>query len=377
MTKNLFLQNVQEIFEGYYLQKIKVNQDYFSWGRDKRHIVDDSEDVTFNKRGNIFRRTVKKIYKSLHFKFAWWTYKITGNVHILIPKKYHKFHEAYSLMTDKKSKDLFCELLLIKAYGEGSVGVSTFTEDFIDNYEQCSKQLLASNSKLEIYDWTLRQTSINNGLQKIYTVPTMLNLIKTDRLYNYCGTDKKVGVEPGDIVIDAGVGWGDSCLHLASISGDSPGGHLYAFDILDSAFSALDKQRELNPEVGKITSVKKALFDKDDIDFFVTKPGPGAQIVDFQTNYRVSTITIDSFVATENFKAVNFIKMDIEGAELRALKGASNTIASFKPKLAISVYHLWNDLYEIPLYINSVRNDYSFYLDCTTGFGGEAVLYCI
>jgi hypothetical protein len=68
--------------------------------------------------------------------------------------------------------------------------------------------------------------------------------------------------------------------------------------------------------------------------------------------------------------------MDIEGAEIPALNGARNTIKKFKPKLAISVYHQWDDLREIPKLIHDIRDDYEFYLDCTTGFGGEAVLYC-
>ena len=68
--------------------------------------------------------------------------------------------------------------------------------------------------------------------------------------------------------------------------------------------------------------------------------------------------------------------MDIEGSEVKALKGAEKTIKKYKPKLAISIYHKWDDLREIPNLINNFRDDYSFYLDCTTGFGGEAVLYC-
>ena len=46
--------------------------------------------------------------------------------------------------------------------------------------------------------------------------------------------------------------------------------------------------------------------------------------------------------------------MDIEGAEIPALIGASDSIAKFKPKLAISVYHKWDDLKEIPKLINSI-----------------------
>lgn len=59
---------------------------------------------------------------------------------------------------------------------------------------------------------------------------------------------------------------------------------------------------------------------------------------------------------------VTFIKMDIEGAELPALRGAQKIIKKDKPKLAICVYHKREDLITIPQYIKSIVPEYSFYL---------------
>jgi FkbM family methyltransferase len=53
------------------------------------------------------------------------------------------------------------------------------------------------------------------------------------------------------------------------------------------------------------------------------------------------------------------IKLDIEGAELAALRGASATIRKHKPELAICVYHKDNDIYEIPDYIKSIVPEYN------------------
>ena len=57
---------------------------------------------------------------------------------------------------------------------------------------------------------------------------------------------------------------------------------------------------------------------------------------------------------------VSFIKMDIEGAEPNALRGASNIIQTQKPRLAICVYHHLKHLWEIPLYIHELYPITSF-----------------
>jgi len=72
-----------------------------------------------------------------------------------------------------------------------------------------------------------------------------------------------------------------------------------------------------------------------------------------------------------------FIKMDIEGAELEALKGAKETISYNKPQLAICVYHTLSHLWEIPLLIHSYYNRYKFYLKSYNYMGLETVLYAI
>lgn len=70
-----------------------------------------------------------------------------------------------------------------------------------------------------------------------------------------------------------------------------------------------------------------------------------------------------------------FIKMDIEGAELEALRGASATIRKHAPRLAVAVYHRPEDLFLIPQYIASLRPDYRFYLRSHSYYSEELVLY--
>ena len=91
-------------------------------------------------------------------------------------------------------------------------------------------------------------------------------------------------------------------------------------------------------------------------------------------DFTVDVETIDNVVDS---KRVTFIKMDIEGSELSALRGAETTISKSKPKLAICVYHKPEDLISIPQYINSIVPEYKFFLRHHQFISWETVLYAI
>lgn len=74
---------------------------------------------------------------------------------------------------------------------------------------------------------------------------------------------------------------------------------------------------------------------------------------------------------------VSFVKMDIEGAEAIALKGAKNHILNDHPKLAICCYHKPEDLWKIPEQVMAIRNDYRLYLRHYTDGLHESVMYFI
>ena len=74
---------------------------------------------------------------------------------------------------------------------------------------------------------------------------------------------------------------------------------------------------------------------------------------------QIEVDTIDNIL---NGQEATYIKMDVEGAELLSLMGAEETIRKYKPKLAICVYHRFDDLLTIPKYIKSLSSEYKFYL---------------
>jgi FkbM family methyltransferase len=88
-------------------------------------------------------------------------------------------------------------------------------------------------------------------------------------------------------------------------------------------------------------------------------------------NGEVEVDTIEAIVDS----APSIIKMDIEGAEMDALRGAKTIISDYKPKLLVSAYHRSTDLLEITGLIDSLRGDYRVGLRHHTEDRWDSCLY--
>lgn len=88
----------------------------------------------------------------------------------------------------------------------------------------------------------------------------------------------------------------------------------------------------------------------------------------------VNVTSLDKELGDEK---VTFIKMDIEGSELPAIIGAKNIIIKNKPKLAISVYHKYEDIFEIPEIILKYNPNYKIYLRHYATSDSETILYAL
>jgi len=74
---------------------------------------------------------------------------------------------------------------------------------------------------------------------------------------------------------------------------------------------------------------------------------------------------------------IDFIKMDIEGSEMDALIGAEKTIERCRPMCAISIYHKFSDLWEIPLFFNKAMPEAKFILRHHNNCYYDTVFYAI
>lgn len=101
----------------------------------------------------------------------------------------------------------------------------------------------------------------------------------------------------------------------------------------------------------------------------------GSSQIDAEGDHKISVYKFDDLDISDD--VITFIKMDIEGAELNALHGMERTIRRCKPKLAICIYHKFEDLWELPLYIKKLVPEYKLYIRNYTTYLDEIVLYAV
>ena len=107
-----------------------------------------------------------------------------------------------------------------------------------------------------------------------------------------------------------------------------------------------------------VTYVSKGLWSGRDVLIFSALGSTASSLNEYGT-IQVDVISIDELLAG---KAATFIKMNIEGAEIEALRGAIKTIHKYKPKLSISADHSVGDFINIPMLIHELNPEYKLYL---------------
>ncbi|MBV5337939.1 MAG: FkbM family methyltransferase [Deltaproteobacteria bacterium] len=152
--------------------------------------------------------------------------------------------------------------------------------------------------------------------------------------------NNSVTIHPGDVVVDAG-----ACAGFFTRQALAKGANkVFAFEPLPAISGALQETFRHECMAGIVVVKSIALTSStgtasfNDGDQFICE----ARLTSEGT-HMVMTSTLDNFVHFENVDRIDFIKMDIEGEEMNAMMGAVETINRFKPRLAIAVYHQYEN----------------------------------
>ena len=179
-----------------------------------------------------------------------------------------------------------------------------------------------------------------------------------------------INLSEREVFVDGGAYTGDTLLTFMRLAG----GHCAGAHAFEPDPATADKLRATVEKRGLlgVTVHNKGLWSVPATLPFAVWHGTSASAVSGEGEVSVEADTVDHLAA-----AATFIKLDVEGAELEALKGAAGTIRRNRPKLAVCVYHKPGDLFEIPLFIKSLAPEYRFYLRQHQPVACETVLYAV
>jgi FkbM family methyltransferase len=187
--------------------------------------------------------------------------------------------------------------------------------------------------------WVIKHLDWEQAVQKVYDHPN-------------------VRVRRGDVVIDCGAHIGG----FTRVALQAGARRVVAIEPETLNLRAL--RRNLEPELasGRVTLVEKGVWDLsgklplhrsdvgDSHSLVASVTGPGDQTIE--------VTTLDALAEALKLERVDFIKMDIEGAERRALRGARQLLRRHGPRLAISAYHQKGDPAAIAGIVWEARPEY-------------------
>lgn len=190
-----------------------------------------------------------------------------------------------------------------------------------------------------------------------------------------------IRLEQNEVFIDGGAFTGDTAT-LFIKQCDSAGVRYNRIWSFEPDPELCDVYRRELTNFLNIEIMSKGLWSSDTELIFTRALSSGASSVTNNSpgeKFAVPVIALDNLFADKPYAEwPTFIKMDIEGAEQEALKGARRIICEKRPKLAICVYHKPDDLYEIMRILHELQPDYRFILRQCHGDGyNEQVLYAI
>jgi FkbM family methyltransferase len=149
-------------------------------------------------------------------------------------------------------------------------------------------------------------------------------------------------VKKGDVVFDVGTNMGETLLNFAKLTGET--GFVYGFEPDDTNYKDVQKNISLN-NFKNVHVFKLAVSDKKEtVRFYRPEPhnrGMNRILGNDQganASYTtMETTTLDDVIESNNIQQVNLVKIDIEGYEMHAIRGATKTIQRFKPVFFIEV----------------------------------------
>lgn len=185
-------------------------------------------------------------------------------------------------------------------------------------------------------------------------------------------------IRNGDI-LDLGGFIGDSALILSEYTNE----HIYTVEMNHDNIQTMQTVLNMNHCSDKVISIESAVSDIDEMQNYYGNSSYStlndmSNNIIYEEHKMISVHKVDTLVSKYNITP-HLMKLDVEGAEFKAILGAKETIHKFRPVLSISIYHTANDFLYIKPLIESWDLKYHFHIENHNPFDPvyEKVLICI
>ena len=180
--------------------------------------------------------------------------------------------------------------------------------------------------------------------------------------YNFEYYVKDISYLKDKSIIDVGAFIGDSSIVLSKYTDNK----VYAFEPIEYNYNIMLNTINLN-NIKNVEPIRMALGNMDRFIYFnkmnqlvFLTPDNFTESNDMEKDI-IKMSTLDKFVHDNNIN-VGLIKTDLEGFEQTFLEGALDTIKKHRPILMISIYHNYNDFFDIKPMIEELNLGYKFYI---------------
>ena len=150
--------------------------------------------------------------------------------------------------------------------------------------------------------------------------------------------------KPGAVIIDIGAHIGLFSVIASQITGAA--GKVYAFEPAPSTYELLQKTLAINHNESVIETFQKAVGrETGKITFFVSdgQADNGNSLVNYKDDRPLHAIdvevtSVDAFIKEKKINRLDFIKIDVEGAEYDTLRGAAETLQNLRPVCIVAIH---------------------------------------